>query len=66
MSVFLHARAPVDKIRDSRIVRTDRMLPMVYDEVPHKATAEAKLDTLSRNFRESGIALVLDPFPTAK
>ncbi len=64
--MFLHARRPVDKIRGSRVVRTDRMLPMVHDEAPHKATAKAKLDTLSRNFRESGIALVLDPFPTEK
>lgn len=45
---------------------TDRMLSGVADGAGAKATAKPQFDVLGRNSRESGIALVTDPFPREK
>jgi hypothetical protein len=48
---------------DPIVSSTSRTLPMVDDETMAKATVKARFGALSRNFRESGIAPVTDPFP---
>jgi 3-isopropylmalate/(R)-2-methylmalate dehydratase large subunit len=51
---------------DHTVPTIHRRLPMANDKAARKTKAKARFDTLSRNSRESGIALVLNPFPMEK